>query len=199
MASAGAGLVLGLASAASAASDDQPLRSGANASRASFGGAVTSPLRDVNLMREDIPAVLIKTLDDPYARPASLSCERLAARIADLDSVLGADYGAQDQPRDNARPMLLSAIAIAVTDLVPMRGWIRKLSGADRHERQVREAIQAGAVRRGFLKGLATGHGCGVGQQVVFVDAPEADSMRQAPALVTAQVDSQTLNLASQP
>jgi hypothetical protein len=193
------GVVLGLASAASAASDDQSLRTSADVSRASFGGAVTSPLRDVNLMREDIPAVLIKTLDDPYARPTSLSCERLAARIADLDSVLGADYGAQDQSRDNARPTLLSAVAIVVTDLVPMRGWIRKLSGADRHERQVREAIQAGAVRRGFLKGLATGHGCAAGQQVVFIDAPAASSTRQAPALVTAQVDSETLSLASQP
>jgi len=199
VAGAGAGLVLGLASAASAAGDDQTLRTGAQVSRESLGGAVTAPLRDINLVREDIPPVLIKTLDDPYARPASLSCERLAARIADLDAVLGEDYGAQDHTGDDARPMLLGAVASAVTDLVPMRGWIRKLSGADRHERQVREALTAGAVRRGFLKGLAAARDCGEQQHVVFVDAPDAAASHPVAALVTAQVDGPALSLAGQP
>lgn len=197
-AGAGAGLLLGLASSASAAADDQTLRTGAQVSRDSLGGAVTAPLRDINLMREDIPPVLVKTLDDPYARPASLRCERLAARIADLDAVLGEDYGAQDQVGGEARPMLLGAVASAVTDLVPMRGWIRKLSGADRHERQVREALTAGAVRRGFLKGLATARGCGQDRHVVFVDAPDA-AARPVAAMVTAQADSGAISLASQP
>jgi hypothetical protein len=199
IASAGAGLVLCLASTASAAAEDRTLRTGAQVSRESLGGAVSAPLRDLNLVRADIPPVLIQTLDNPYARPSSLSCERLAARIADLDAVLGEDYGAQDRATGDARPMLLSAVASTVTDLLPMRGWIRKLSGADRHEREVREAIRAGAVRRGFLKGLAKGHGCGAGQRVVFVDAQEAAIARTNPGLVTAQIDDQALSLASTP
>lgn len=78
-------------------------------------------LKPVNPMREDVPPVLIKTLDDPYARPASLNAERLAARMADLDAVLGEDYEDQDRMGDDARPMLLGAVASVVTDLAPMR------------------------------------------------------------------------------
>jgi hypothetical protein len=187
-------IVLGLSSAAHAAGDDETLKTGARVSRESLGGAVTAPLRDINLMREDIPPVLTETLDDPYARPASLNCERLAARIADLDAVLGADYDAKDQARDEARPMFLGAVASTVSDLVPKRGWIRKLSGADRHERQVREALAAGAVRRGFLKGLATARSCGQDRPVVFVDAPDAAGARPSAALVTAQADGEAFS-----
>jgi hypothetical protein len=43
---------------------------------------------------------------------------------------------------------------------VPFRGWVRKLSGAERYSRQVAAAIAAGAARRAFLKGLAQGKGC---------------------------------------
>ncbi len=45
-AGAGAGLLLGLASAASAAGDDQTLRTGAQVSRDSLGGAVCEQATD---------------------------------------------------------------------------------------------------------------------------------------------------------
>jgi hypothetical protein len=38
--------------------------------------------------------------------------------------------------------------------LVPFRGFMRTLSGAERADRIVRESIIAGGVRRAFLKGL---------------------------------------------
>ena len=48
----------------------------------------------------------------------------------------------------------------AAGGIVPFRGWVRKLSGAERHARDVAAAIGAGAVRRAFLKGIAGQRGC---------------------------------------
>ena len=41
-----------------------------------------------------------------------------------------------------------------------MRGWVRKLSGAERHDRLVQTAITSGHVRRAYLKGLGESRGC---------------------------------------
>jgi hypothetical protein len=44
--------------------------------------------------------------------------------------------------------------------LIPFRGWVRKLSGAERHSRLVAEAVAAGMTRRAYLKGLGQAQGC---------------------------------------
>jgi len=41
-----------------------------------------------------------------------------------------------------------------------MRSWIRKLSGAERRDREVQEAIAAGIARRTYLKGVGEARGC---------------------------------------
>jgi hypothetical protein len=43
---------------------------------------------------------------------------------------------------------------------IPGIGFIRYMSGAERHDAVVRAAIEAGAVRRAFLKGLGESRGC---------------------------------------
>jgi hypothetical protein len=43
---------------------------------------------------------------------------------------------------------------------VPFRGWVRKLSGAERYSKEVAAAIAAGTVRRAYLKGLGEAKGC---------------------------------------
>ena len=47
-----------------------------------------------------------------------------------------------------------------VSSLIPFRGLIRELSGANAQERAVQAAIQAGLARRGFLKGLGAARRC---------------------------------------
>jgi hypothetical protein len=42
------------------------------------------------------------------------------------------------------------------------RGWVRKLSGAERYSKQVAAAIAAGSIRRAFLKGLGQAAACPV-------------------------------------
>jgi stage V sporulation protein SpoVS len=41
-----------------------------------------------------------------------------------------------------------------------MRSWVRKLSGAEKNADEVRQAVLAGSVRRGYLKGVGLQLGC---------------------------------------
>ena len=50
--------------------------------RESVEGAVTTPLRDLNVDRVDIPAVLLQAISDPYARPPrNARCSTLIAPL----------------------------------------------------------------------------------------------------------------------
>lgn len=127
--------------------------------------AATTPLSDFNLVRADIPDVLRAAQRAPYAAPADASCAGLRAAVRALDEVLGADL---DSPASDAHPSLLErgegmatgALQRSAEDVVPFRGWVRKLSGAERYSRQVAASITAGGVRRAYLKGLAAAGHC---------------------------------------
>lgn len=133
------------------------------------GSAVVSPLGDFNLMRNDIPPVLQAARAAPYQLPAAHDCAALAVEIATLDAVLGPDL---DTPASPDRPSVLergvdevgnaavNAVQGAVSGAIPFRGWIRKLTGAERHAKNVAAAITAGSVRRAFLKGVALAQAC---------------------------------------
>lgn len=136
-----------------------------------MGNAAMSPLGDLNIVRTDIPAVLTEAEHQPYQLPADRSCFALGAEIAKLDLALGADFDAQ-VPKSSASPSLLDrgsdfaedqavgAVKRTAEGLVPFRGWVRKLSGAERYDRQVSQAKTAGSVRRAFLKGIAVSEHC---------------------------------------
>jgi hypothetical protein len=47
-----------------------------------------------------------------------------------------------------------------VGSLIPFRGIIRELSGANDQQRKVSTAIQAGVARRAYLKGVGQQRGC---------------------------------------
>lgn len=134
------------------------------AEREDLPGAVGAPLRDLNVLRTKIPPVLLDAMAEPYRRPAELSCEALAALLSPLNSALDADL---DQPAKTKADLLgkgrsaaLGAVANATSGAVPFRGWVRKLSGAERHDSYVQAAITAGAVRRAYLKGLGDALSC---------------------------------------
>jgi hypothetical protein len=127
--------------------------------------AVTTPLSDLNLVNAPIPDTLAQAQKAPYQVPADLACPALAADIRALDAVLGADL---DTPATDTNPSLVErgsnavagAAQKAVEGAIPFRGWVRKLSGAERYSKQVAAAINAGTVRRAFLKGMAKAGGC---------------------------------------
>ena len=131
--------------------------------------AATAPLSDLNLVRAKIPPALLAARHNPYMAPSEQGCAALGNDVQALDAALGPDL---DAPRYDASPGLIErggaeaeraafgAIQSAAEGLVPYRGWVRKLTGAERHSREVASAIVAGGVRRAYLKGIAHALGC---------------------------------------
>lgn len=153
-----------LVAALAACASNEPARGDAK-----LGQAATTPLSDLNLVRADIPVVLSAAQKAPYALPASLSCETLAADVQALDTALGADLDAPPNPDHPglvergagvAGDAAVGAVRGAAEGVIPFRSWIRKLTGAERYSREVAAAIAAGTIRRAFLKGLGQSAGC---------------------------------------
>ncbi len=124
--------------------------------------AIATPAQDLNVVRAEIPPLLVAARKAPYAAPVDRSCAALAADVQALDAVLGADL---DTPATASNPSLIErgagdALRNAAESVIPFRGWVRRLSGAERYERQVAAAIAAGTVRRAYLKGLGQAAGC---------------------------------------
>ncbi len=137
----------------------------ASSSQDNVANAATTPLSDLNVVRADIPDVLRAASAAPYALPADASCAGLAAAVRALDEVLGPDL---DAPPVAGNPGLLDrgedaatgALQRTAEGVIPFRGWVRKLSGAERYARHVSAAITAGGVRRGYLRGMAAAKAC---------------------------------------
>ena len=145
--------------------DPDRVQTTGQAERENLKGAMAAPLRDLNMLRTKIPPVLLEALADPYYRPpGKLTCGEIAAMLEPLNNALGADLDEPSQGEDDlvdkGRGTMLGVVAGATSSVIPFRGWVRKLSGAERHDSFVQAAITAGAVRRGYLKGLGESHGC---------------------------------------
>jgi hypothetical protein len=132
--------------------------------------AATSPLSDLNLIRTKIPPVLLDARKQPYAVPPAATCEDLVAKVHELDAVLGPDFdappsghetGLVEQGTNEAKNVAIGALRSTSESIVPFRGWVRRLSGAERHSREVAASIVAGTVRRAFIKGLMVSKPCG--------------------------------------
>ena len=142
----------------------------------------TTPLTDLNLARDEIPEVLLLAAATPYGSQGLGNCDAITQEIAGLDRVLGDDL---DIDTGQRRDITLGKIAkSAVSSFIPFRGIIRELSGAADHQRNFEEAIFAGAVRRGYLKGLGEQKGCPYPARPAFTkvevskDAPAAEDRK---------------------
>lgn len=142
----------------------QQLKTPEDAQKSSLTHAITAPLRDVNLMRSKIPAVLRDAHDDPYRRPTPANCSGIIDEVTRLNDALGDDLDADEMKktslRGRAKEEALNAIAGLASDVIPFRGWVRKITGAERHDKTIQQSIAAGAVRRAYLKGLGEARGC---------------------------------------
>jgi hypothetical protein len=151
--------------------------------------AATAPLSDLNLVKAPIPATLLAAQKQPYAMPADANCAALAREVGALDEVLGADLDAPATPSNPgliergssaAGTAAVGALRGAAEGLVPYRGWVRKLSGAERYSNEVAAAIAAGTVRRAFLKGIAAARACAAAP--VAAPAPASSTPPTPPA-----------------
>ncbi|MCA3254607.1 MAG: hypothetical protein INF91_03195 [Alphaproteobacteria bacterium] len=123
---------------------------------------VISPLRDLNLKRDEIPAVLLKASENAYDLKGLRRCGAVTAAIAELDAVLGPDF---DVPTDRGKRRRGEDLAFVAADsfigtLIPFRGLIREISGAKKAQREALGAVFAGVARRSYLKGVAKQRGC---------------------------------------
>jgi hypothetical protein len=134
------------------------------ANRENLKGVAESPLRDLNVLRTKVPPVLLQAIADPYQRPTAPGCAQLDLLLQPLNEALGADLDAPvpdpDDLMGRGKDTAMGLMSGAASDVIPFRGWIRKLSGAERHDHLVQQAITAGAVRRSYLKGLGEAKGC---------------------------------------
>jgi hypothetical protein len=135
--------------------------------RDGIGDAATVPLRDVGLIRPDIPTPLAN-LKYPYHSISVLSgCPQVLYEIGQLDAALGVESyqpGARrslsDRAGDAAASGTVGLAKDAAGDAIPFRGWVRRASGAEKAERKLAQAIEMGQTRRAFLRGYGAALGC---------------------------------------
>jgi len=157
------------ASPAKPNSDDRLLTPEQTGRQGMAKGVLEQPFRDFGLVRSKIPPVLIAAMADPYARPSPASCDGIAADMTRLNIALGPDLdepvstehpGVLTRGERGAKTAALDAMRSEAQSQIPFDGFIRVLSGADRHDHLVMAAIQAGAIRRAYLKGLGEMRQC---------------------------------------
>jgi hypothetical protein len=123
---------------------------------------VTQPIADVNLQKKEIPPKLIEALQNPYSLEGIRRCREVIAEVEALNAVLGPDF---DTPAEQTlgtkrRNSAMTVAGSLINGLIPFRSIIREVSGANRADQDYREAIYAGVVRRGFLKGYGKSRSC---------------------------------------
>lgn len=122
---------------------------------------VTKPLKDANLVKEEIPAELEAIMANPYSLKGVTTCAQASAEIGKLTRVLGPDVDvAKAKGGSSATEMALGQLEKTAGGLIPGSGVIRKISGAEAQERKAKAAVFAGSLRRAYLKGWATAKGC---------------------------------------
>jgi hypothetical protein len=126
-------------------------------------GVMSQPFKDVGVMRENPPEILIDAQRSPYSLNGLKRCHDFRNNIGQLDLVLGPDVDAVDDQGEALPGRLAEAGAKSIVNaLIPFRGLIREASGAAETDRKFRMMVAAGVARRGFLKGIARERKCSV-------------------------------------
>lgn len=134
--------------------------------RRGVSDAAYVPFRDVGLIRPEIP-LLLRNLQYPYATATLTDCAAVSREIAALDGVLGPESyqpgpnrNIWDRSGDFVEEQAIEAARDTAADLIPFRSWVRRISGANRAEREALRAVANGQQRRTFLRGYGASLGC---------------------------------------
>jgi hypothetical protein len=135
-----------------------------------LGGAAQQPMRDLNLIHDDVPPILVRAYARPYDMTGLDTCEGVSEQVRQLDLALGPDVdiprGATPEKDMFAKGASLAADAAldtvrsAAVGFIPVRSWVRRFSGANRAEQEAKAVALSGAVRRGYLKAIGQAKGC---------------------------------------
>lgn len=131
--------------------------------RSKMRSALKQPLNDFNLLQSEVPSVLQDARSSPYARPAEGACDMLVAEVQKLDAVLGQDLDVETNEasfKQKASGKAFDLMREGASSVIPYRGAVRFVSGAQKHDRVVAEARRGGEIRRAYLKGVGESMGC---------------------------------------
>jgi hypothetical protein len=128
--------------------------------------AAYTPLRDVNMIRPEVP-LLLRHLEYPYSTLNLTSCAAVMDEIHQYDAVLGPESyqpgpnrNVWDRSGDFVEQQTIEAAQNTAQDLIPFRSWVRRLTGATAAEREALRAVANGQQRRTFLRGYGASLGC---------------------------------------
>ncbi|WCT76061.1 hypothetical protein [Novosphingobium humi] len=119
----------------------------------------TTPLSDLNIRKKGVPDILIRAQAAPYGLTGMGRCSAIQKEVSKLNAVLGEDV---DAARRSGRKVIPGKVAQdLVGGILPFRGIVREISGANAENRALQQAIYAGFARRAFLKGVGLQKRCG--------------------------------------
>lgn len=143
------GLIPSAAFAQSGAQEDSTLESAGNRVSEPFDG-------------KEVPQKLKDIQDDPYSLRGLRRCAAIIAEVQELNAVLGPDVNERvDKSLGKKREQTAARVAgSAIGSIIPFGSIIGEVTGANAERRRYNEAVYAGTVRRGFLKGVGLQKGC---------------------------------------
>ncbi|HET6536570.1 MAG TPA: hypothetical protein VFG34_00455 [Sphingopyxis sp.] len=110
----------------------------------------------------EVPDKLKAIQDDPYSLEGMRRCAQIITEVEELNAVLGPDVHERvEKSLAKKREKTVGRVAGTVAgSIIPFRGLIGEVTGANAERRRYAEAVYAGTVRRGFLKGVGLERGC---------------------------------------
>lgn len=111
---------------------------------------------------KEVPPKLQAVQGSPYSLAGLTSCAAIVREVAELNEVLGPDVNETvDKSKAKKREETAGRVAGSVAgSIIPLRGLVGEVTGANAERRRYAEAVYAGTVRRGFLKGVGLERGC---------------------------------------
>lgn len=111
---------------------------------------------------KEVPPKLLAIQENPYSLAGLGKCAAIIGEVNELNAVLGPDVNEQvDKDRAKKREETAGRVAGTVAGgIIPFRGLIGEVTGANAERRRYALAVYAGTVRRGFLKGVGLERGC---------------------------------------
>lgn len=111
---------------------------------------------------KEAPPKLLAIQGDPYSLAGLNKCSAIIREVTELNDVLGPDVNETvDKDRGKKREETAGRVAGSLAgSVIPFRGLIGEVTGANAERRRYAAAVYAGTVRRGFLKGVGLQRGC---------------------------------------
>ncbi|MDT7934148.1 MAG: hypothetical protein RQ833_06045 [Sphingomonadaceae bacterium] len=159
------------------APDDKPKKEVPDARKKTIGD-------ETGVKKRKVPPHIQMAFDAPYSRQGTQSCAAITQQVVALNKELGPDL--DDEPYKSPSDMGYYARRAGDVLLGPIgmvRDIVGEVSGARKSRDRLQAAIVAGAVRRGYLKGLGMARGC------KGYAAPTIAAQRAAPLAQNAETE----------